>query len=340
MSKKNSIILCPLLLTLLFLVPAAFAGETRTESDFDAVDAYIEGEMAEWNLPGVALAIVQEGEIVHMKGYGNAGPDGRPMTAQTPLFIASISKSFTALAIMQLVEAGQIDLDEPAQTYLPWFRVADEKASAQITVRQLLNQNSGLSAASGLENHFSKDQSDEAINNTVRALADDELLHPVGKAYEYSNANFQALGAIVQAVSGQSFEAYVQENIYDPLEMNNCFTSYDDARQNGVSNGYGRWWFKIPIAKTPPFNRSNLPAGGLICDAEGIAHYLTGYLNQGQYGEATVLSPQGIAQMHSPAVPESDDGDSYYGMGWIVGRSTVLMQCIMVVMRPTIRPRC
>ena len=101
---------------------------------------------------------------------------------------------------MQLVEAGQIDLDEPAQTYLPWFRVADEETSAQITVRQLLNQDSGISTASGRQTIGSDDQSDEAINNAVRALADDQLSSPVGKVYKYSNANFQVLGAVEYSI--------------------------------------------------------------------------------------------------------------------------------------------
>jgi CubicO group peptidase (beta-lactamase class C family) len=323
MSKTAHLYLKAFLVTWLLLMvwaaPVTHSKPLQQDADFDAVDAYIEGEMTEWNLPGVALAIVQDGEIVYIKGYGNAGPDGRPMTAQTPLFIGSTSKSFTALAIMQLVEDGKIDLDEPAQTYLPWFRVADEAASAQITVRQLLNQDSGLSEASGRQWIGSKDQSDEAINNAVRALADDQLSNPVGEAYEYTNANFQGLGAIVQAVSGKSFEDYVQENIYDPLEMSNCYTSQDDALQNELSTGYVRWWFNTLTPRMRVFNRGNLPSGMLICDVEGMAHYLIGYLNEGQYGDATILSPQGIAQMHSPAVRLSEGSDSYYGMGWEVG---------------------
>jgi CubicO group peptidase (beta-lactamase class C family) len=170
----------------MWAAPVTHSKPLQQAANFDAVDAYIEGEMAEWNLPGVALAIVRDGEIVYLRGYGIAGPDGRPMTAQTPLFIGSTSKSFTALPIMQLVEAWVVDLDEPAQTYLPWFRVADEAASAQITVRQLLNQDSGLSAASGRQWIGSKDKSDEAINNAVRALAVEALSHPVGETYEYT----------------------------------------------------------------------------------------------------------------------------------------------------------
>jgi len=308
-----------LFVILLIVIPTTLAAGTQQETGFDAVDAYIESEMEEWNLPGMALAIVQDGEIAYMNGYGIAGSDGRPMTAQTPFIIASLSKSFTAMAIMQLVENGQIDLNEPAQTYLPWFRLADEEASAQITVRNLLNQNSGIAGTSGLDTFFLEDLSSDAINNAVKSLADDQLLFQIGDRYEYSNANFHVLGAIVEAVSGQAFAEYIQQNIFAPLDMSNCYTSRDEAQQNGLSTGYGRWWFKLSFAKTSPYNPGNLPAGGLICDAEGMAHYLIAYLNEGRYEGARILSPQGIAQMHTPAVPAEEEHDSYYGMGWIVG---------------------
>jgi CubicO group peptidase (beta-lactamase class C family) len=98
----------------------------------------------------VALAVTHGDQIVLIKGYGTAG-GGRPMTPDTPMYIGSSSKSFTALAIMQLVEQGKIDLDAPVQTYLPWFRVADEAASAAITVRHLLTHTSGLSEFGYLE---------------------------------------------------------------------------------------------------------------------------------------------------------------------------------------------
>ncbi len=307
------------LVILLVFILSTFLAKARQETGFDIVDAYIETEMEEWNLPGMALAIVQDGEIVYMKGYGIAGPKDRPMTAQTPFIIASLSKSFTALAIMQLVENGQIDLDEPVQTYLPWFHLADEEASAQITVRHLLNQNSGIASTSGMKAFFSEDLSSDAINNSARNLANDQLLYPVGETYEYSNSNYHVLGAIVEAVSGQAYADYIQEHIFTLLDMTNCYTSRDEAQQNGLSTGYGRWWFKIPVRVTSPYNPGNVSAGGLICDAEGVAHYLIAYLNEGQYEGTRILSPQGIAQMHTPAVRAEEEQDSYYGMGWIIG---------------------
>ncbi len=92
---------------------------------YDAIDAYIQEKMHRLNIPGVSLAIVEGDQIVHVRGFGQARPGGETPTPQTPFFIGSLTKSFTALAIMQLVEAGKIELDAPVQRYLPWFRVAD-----------------------------------------------------------------------------------------------------------------------------------------------------------------------------------------------------------------------
>jgi len=95
---------------------------TRTAAaapDFAAIDTYIESQMRDLRIPGLALGIVQGDQIVHLKGFGVADPSGRAVTPQTPFHIASISKSFTALAVMQLVEAGKLDLDAPVQRYRP-----------------------------------------------------------------------------------------------------------------------------------------------------------------------------------------------------------------------------
>jgi CubicO group peptidase (beta-lactamase class C family) len=179
-----------------------------TPANYDAVDAYISTKMKELGIPGAALVIVQGDQIVHLKAFGVADGSGRLVTPQTPFFTGSTGKSFTALAIMQLVEAGKIQLDAPVQTYLPWFRVADIKASEVITVRQLLNMTSGIPKSIGQEQLANTDLSDSAIENNVRALAEVELNASPGEQFEYSNANYVTLGMIIQAVSGQSYETY------------------------------------------------------------------------------------------------------------------------------------
>lgn len=117
---------------------------TPINATFDELDTHIQRQMTSLHIPGAVLAVVEGDYITHLCGFGRAGPDGNTPTPQTPFFIGTLTKSFTAVAMMQLVETGKIDLDAPVQQYLPWFRLADRLASAQITVRYLLNQTSGL----------------------------------------------------------------------------------------------------------------------------------------------------------------------------------------------------
>ena len=191
------------------------------------------------------------------KAFGIADGSGRLVTPQTPFFTGSTGKSFTSLAIMQLVEAGKVTLDAPVQTYLPWFRVADVKASEVITVRQLLNMTSGFPQSIGQEQIANVDLSDSAIENNVRALAKIELIAPPGERYEYSNSNYVTLGMIIQAVTGQSYETYIREHIFKPLDIQNSFTSKTEAQQDGLAVGYQKW-FGLPMASPDLVSCKNL----------------------------------------------------------------------------------
>lgn len=151
-----------------FQAPGANTQNTNTQLYTNAIDAYIASKMRWPRIPGLAVAIVKDDRIVYLKGYGEADSSGRPVTPQTPFILGSVTKSFTALAVMQLVEAGKVELDAPVQKYIPWFRVADANASSQITVRQLLYQTSGLPMMR--EPQLDKSQDDAALERTVRWL--------------------------------------------------------------------------------------------------------------------------------------------------------------------------
>ena len=133
------------------------------EPDFGAIGAYIEAQRTAEHIPGLAVAIVGGDGTVYVAGFGVADTSGRTVASNTPFILGSTSKSFTALAVMQLVEAGRIDLDAPVQRYLPWFRVADERASAAISVRHLLNQTSGFSTAAGRATLTDFSSGDDAV---------------------------------------------------------------------------------------------------------------------------------------------------------------------------------
>src|SRR4029079_1217963 len=137
-----------------------------------------------------------------------------------------------------------------------------------------LNMDSGIPQSIGQEQIANFDLSDSAIENNVRALADVELIAQPGQRYEYSNANYVTLGMIIQAVTGQSYETYIKEHIFKPLDMQNSFTSKTEAQQDGLAVGYQKW-FGIPVASpNMPFVRGSLPAGQLNMSIEDFGHYL------------------------------------------------------------------
>jgi CubicO group peptidase (beta-lactamase class C family) len=293
--------------------------------DFAAVDRFVEEELRATRLPGLALALVRGDRIVHLRGFGRADPSGRAVTPQTPFLIASATKPITALAIMQLVEASAVELDAPAQRYVPSFRVADADASGNITVRQLLNHTSGLPTLTGHEHMvFDADLGEAALEERVRALRTTRLTAPPGERYQYSNAGYAALALIVQVVSGQPYDRYLQRHVYAPLQMRRSFVSKAEAQRHGLATGY-RYWFGFPAPHDWSYSNAELGAGFTFSSAEDLAHYLIAQLNGGRYGGTQVLSPDAIAEMHRPAAPTRHGGpftgEEWYGMGWFVRES-------------------
>jgi CubicO group peptidase (beta-lactamase class C family) len=293
------------------------ANGAATPSKFAKIESFVQGEMAAQRIPGLALGVVEGDRIAYMRGFGTADSSGTEVTPQTPFIIGSVSKSFTALALMQLVEANKIELDAPVQRYVPWFRVADKNASAEITVRHLLNHTSGLSIKTGRSFQGSSDTSATALEKAVRKLDSAALTAPVGSKYQYSTINYSVLGLIVQTVSGVSYEDYVERRILDPLQMQSSYTSEAAAQPHGLATGHN-YWFGRPRAADLPYNRGLVPAGYLIASAEDMTHYLISQLNLGRYDGTPVLSSVGIEELHRPAV-QTPEADTSYGMGWFVG---------------------
>src|SRR5437588_6822185 len=257
----RTLLLVVVSLTALPVAAAPHAGAP----DLARIDAYISEQVKANPIPGVALGLVHNDQIVHLRGFGSADQSGRAVTPQTPFILGSVSKSFTALAVMQLVEAGKIELDAPVQRYLPWFRIADPVASARITVHHLLYHTSGI-PSSGYA--CTTDQATITLEQYVRTLATLTLDRPVGSRPSYCSTNYDVLGLIVQTVSGQSYATYVQQHIFAPLQMHDSFASEQEARRDGLAQGY-RWIFGVP-APFDYYSASQVPAGGLISSAQDM----------------------------------------------------------------------
>ena len=295
-----------ILLTLLLLLSTGLA----QTFDRAIVDTFVTEQMKRNSIPGVALAITEGERVLYATGYGTAG-QGVPMTADTPMYIGSVSKSFTALALLQLVEQGKIDLNAPVQTYLPWFTLADKDAAAKIIVQHLLGHSSGLSDLQYLE--LTRLANHASIEDGVRDLRRARPVAPVGSTFHYFNPGYATLGLIVETVSGQSYESYLHEHILVPLEMTRTYTDEASARQNGLAQGYG-FMFGFAVPRQQAFRHYGLPAGYIISTANDMAHYLMALNNGGRYHGARVLSPRGVSALRQPSGP-----GNFYAKGWMVG---------------------
>ena len=213
------------------------ASTAITDSKVERIDAFVTQQMQKHGLPGLALALVEGDQVIFMKGYGKADETGRPVTPQTSFLLASVSKPLTAVATMQLVESGKVELDTSVQRYVPEFRVADPNASSQITVRHLLLHTSGL-PTTACDTRINA----QSLAEYVAELRTVELVSPVGARHVYCSGNYNILGRMIEVVSGQSFGEYVQEYIFVPLEMQQSFTSEGEAQKAGMAQGY-QWLF-------------------------------------------------------------------------------------------------
>jgi hypothetical protein len=159
-------------------------------------------------------------------------------------------------------------------------------------------------------------QGSDAIQLHAQKMSAEPRQAQAGERYQYSNANYVILGALIETVSGQSYQAYMQEHIFEPLDMANTFSSQQEAVSHGMASGYGIR-FNLPLPFQAPYPAGSVPAGYLITSAEDMAHYLAAHMNNGVYQGKQVLSAEGMATLHRGEAVVS--GEHSYAMGWEVG---------------------
>ena len=288
----------------LLLVQRAFAESPVPTAVLAAVDRYVEQSLRASGVPGTAVAIVKDGEILRVTGYGHDST-GQRVTARSRMRVASLSKSFTALAIMQLVEQGSLVLDAPVRAIVPEFQIADPRGS-RITVRHLLHQVSGLADATFPEMSLPQPNS---LKGATTRLSTATLVADPGTDWNYHNPNYHLLARIVEVLSGQTFERYLAEHIFGPLRMRSsasldCGTA-DGQLADGHILAYG-----IAIARREPDYFCS-GSGAVITSADDLARWLVLQSRAQSPGGRTIISAGGTTAMHttSPASP-------IYGFGW------------------------
>lgn len=293
--------------------PAQAAAETWTAESLDAfLDAFFASEQAKPLYTGAAVVIVKDGRVIAQKGYGyaNAAEQAEVDPADTVFRVASVSKTFTAVAVMQLAEQGKIDLQADIRTYLPGVEF-ENPFDTPVSVEHLLLHRSGLEVRDPRPTDLHPDF------DAFTSIEDYVILHmpPVvrepGTAYMYDNFAYLLLGLIVQNVSGQPFEDYMEEHVFQPLGMENSSFELTTPLMERTAIGYDPANQPIaPYAFTPTI----LPQGGMLSTAEDMGKFMIAFLNGGKTASGEILKEQTVKEMSvyrsamDPLMPDTTYG--------------------------------
>jgi len=267
--------------------------------------------MHKHDITGLSIAVVDDQRVVWAQGFGYADlARGIPATADTLYRLGSISKLFTAAAVMQLVEQGKVDLDHPLAEYLPGFSVKTRFPRAgPITVRTVMTHHAGL-PADRLKGMFSRRPAD--FGDLAKILGDEYVTHPPNFAFGYSNLGFSLLGSMVEKASGQNFSTYLDEALLRPMGMRHSrFTT--SAQGEGMSKAYKSG------AEVEEFGLRDVPAGGLNSSVADMSRFLSTLFTEGRSGEQQVLRAATVKEMWQP-----QNGTVALDMGFRVGLAWML----------------
>jgi CubicO group peptidase (beta-lactamase class C family) len=278
-------------------LPAAVADDPGVKAAERLFEAWLQGQMAYRGLPGIAVGVVHDQQLVWSKGFGYADVESRtPMTPATRLRMASHSKVFTAVAILQLRDRGKLRLDDPVVQHLPWFTPKPvEPDDPPITIAELLTHSSGLAREAGP--HWSTDEFPDAA--ALRAAVQSRAVYSPEVRWKYSNLALAVAGQIVEAVSGESFKAYMQKNVLGPLGMQ---ASSFDENVPGIATGYGRRMPDGSRRKMPFVDAKAMgPATGLTSTVEDMARFVSA-----QFRKGPVFSSAALRDLHRVRVMENN----------------------------------
>jgi CubicO group peptidase (beta-lactamase class C family) len=277
--------------------------------------------MQDWKVPGLALAMVKGDEVIFSQGFGTRDrADRLAVTPHTLFPIASCTKAFTTTALAILADEGKLDWDTPVRLYVPTFKLYDLFASERLTPRDLVTHRSGLPRHDLM--WYNSPYSRQELFDRLQYLEPNQDFRAVA---QYQNLMFMVAGYLVEQIAGQSWEAFVQQHIFDRLGMSRTTFSTTTAQQMGdCALPYKEEQGEI---KQIPFyegQQAMAPAGAIISTSADMAKWLLLQVNKGKYGETRIVSESQIAQMHAPHMvgpapfPFNEIPLMNYGFGWCI----------------------
>ena len=305
----------------LFLFLLCFTAGALAESPaaLEGFDAFIEGVMKDWDVPGLAIGIVQSNETIYAKGFGYRDLKKKlPVTTNTLFAIGSTTKAFTCTLIGILADEGKLEWDAPVRQYVPEFRLRDPHATELATPRDLVTHRTGLPRHDGVwfnNNAISR-------RELVQRLAYLEPSHTFRQKFQYNNLMYVTAGYLVETITGQSWEENIRERIFSPLGMPGSNFSVRDAQ--GAADFALPYKEKDDAPKQIPFRSIDVvgPAGSIESSIHDMLKWLRLNLNQGKCGDRQIIKPATLAEIHSPqmatgaSVERPDISQSTYCLGW------------------------
>ena len=283
-------------------------------------DAFATSVMKEWKVPGMAVAVVEDGRVILAKGYGYRDLENKqPVTPRTLFAIGSVTKSMTVTVLSMLYDEGKIDWDKPVQDILPEFRLHDDVATRQMTPRDLVTHRSGLPRHDLL--WYGASFTRQELFDRLRYI---EPSQPFRSTYQYQNLMFMTAGYLASHVAGTAWEDLVREKIFQPLDMTRSNFSVDDM-QNSDDFALPYTVLEDDVIKIPYRNIDEIgPAGSVNSCVEEMIRYVNFHINKGKHGDEQLLSEGMAEQMQIPQMPMAGTiryeelGHNSYGMGFLI----------------------
>ena len=314
--------------------PGASQSSSESQGLLEGFDEYVQRIMDVWHIPGLAVGVIHEGEVVSVRAFGRRDFEGQlPVTTETLFPIGSITKSFTASGLGMLVDEGKLDWDEPVRQYLPKFRLHDEWAGSRVTVRDLLSHQTGV-PRHGISWWGEQDWLDEHVDrrDVLRALVHFQPTAGLRQQYQYSNENYIVAGLLFEAVADKTWEQFTQQRILDPLGMTSTHLHIRDV-DPAVELAHGHYDL-TGEGEFSPFGfhdeatgyyggRAIGPAGSIVSNVPDMLKWLQFHLAHGRRDGRQLLSVESANELVRPLVqlPDVDPPEhvgGFYGMGFQV----------------------
>ncbi|WP_181918489.1 MULTISPECIES: serine hydrolase [unclassified Wenzhouxiangella] len=312
----------------LFAVGLLTSGAALAAPDTSAIDAVVERAMDTFGSPAVTVSVINDGEVVYAKGHGIVEIGGETQVDADTLFhIGSVSKAFTAAALALLADDDKLSFDDRVIDHLPEFRMHDPYVTREFRIRDLLTHRSGLPLGAGDLLMFP--QAKSTREEILRAMRHFEPTSSFRAQYDYDNSLYIIAGMVVEAVSGQSFESFLEERLLFPLGMNDCAATRDRAPESAsMATPHIDVDGKLQTTPTGLLGDTAAPAGGIVCSARSMAKWMNFILDEGVSADGERLISEGqfdelltpVTITRTPGYLSEHAGAelSAYALGWSI----------------------